>query len=93
MMARFGMHYGVNMKHLIDKNSTVVVITGDVGELGKTQKKEIAFMKEHGIQPVQMTLQDFKTRLPTSYLSEDCRLLERAKETKEALEKLESEKR
>jgi hypothetical protein len=67
-MAFFGMHFGKNFESFKGSRHFIVII-GDEGELGNTQRTEVAFIKEQmpaGIDLTLMTLDKYKQSWPSS---------------------------
>uniref|UniRef100_A0A7S1R9L2 Uncharacterized protein n=1 Tax=Alexandrium catenella TaxID=2925 RepID=A0A7S1R9L2_ALECA len=55
----FGMHWGSNVLKWAKCADRVIVITGDGGSVGKTQKLEMEFMAEHSIAWDEMTVAEY----------------------------------
>lgn len=70
----FGFQFGANIEKWAAVGSRVFLITGDAGEIGNMQQKEMAHMKSKGITFKQVTLAQYKSlfaydgQLETEYL-------------------------
>eukprot|EP00408_Alexandrium_pacificum_P062087 CAMPEP_0171167202 /NCGR_PEP_ID=MMETSP0790-20130122/7083_1 /TAXON_ID=2925 /ORGANISM="Alexandrium catenella, Strain OF101" /LENGTH=302 /DNA_ID=CAMNT_0011632023 /DNA_START=81 /DNA_END=991 /DNA_ORIENTATION=- len=60
----FALTYGKLLEQHAKVTQTVIVITGDAGEEGKWQQKEMKIMNDWGIQFQKMTLEEYKYHWP-----------------------------